>query len=379
MVGITAAESIHLLLGQLRYFSEHQYRVYLLAPASPEVQQFCDKEAVTYLPIRIVRSISPVRDFFSLVQILIIFLKVRPDIVNLGTPKVSFLGMMAAYLAGVKIRIYTCRGLRFQHESGWKRKLLKWTEKRTARLAHRILAISPSLSDKIQEEQIAPKDKIHLIGMGSSNGIDVDQFSVEAIDLQEKARLITHLNLQDKYVCGYVGRIVDRKGIKQLYQAFDAFYQQHKEARLLVLGVVYQDQLSDKTLIDKLNAHPAILMLGWKAYEKVPLFLSLMDVFLLPAWWEGFGNVLIQAAAMGVPIIASDTTGCKDAVKHNYNGILVPTYDEQAFLNAMLELNQNEILRKKFIKNGPIWARNFNSHSIWQGQQQLYEIMLRNK
>ena len=147
LVGITAEGSVNLLLGQLAYFKSLGYKTYLLAPYSERSAKFCENEGCEHLVINIEREISIWKDIKTLWQILKIFGRVKPDIINLGTPKVSLLGMIAGSWVGVPKRIYTCRGFRFEHEAGLKKKILIGMEKITAYFAHDVICISHSVCD----------------------------------------------------------------------------------------------------------------------------------------------------------------------------------------------------------------------------------------
>ena len=145
IIGITAEGSVNLLRGQLKYFKDRGYDTYLMSPDSLRVQEFCIKEGCTHLSIKIEREISLFKDIKTLFQIIQLFNNVKPEIINFGTPKVSLLGMIAGYLTRVPFRIYTCRGFRFEHEKGLKRRILVVMEKITSKLAHKVICISPSL------------------------------------------------------------------------------------------------------------------------------------------------------------------------------------------------------------------------------------------
>ena len=132
IIGITAEGSVNLLLGQLAFYKSKGYQTYLMAPYSERSAKFCIDEGCEHLIINIEREISISKDLKTLWQIFWIFKKVKRDIVNLGTPKVSLLGMIAAALLRVPKRIYTCRGFRFEHEAGIKRKVLIFMEKITS-------------------------------------------------------------------------------------------------------------------------------------------------------------------------------------------------------------------------------------------------------
>ena len=105
----------------------------------------------------------------------------------------------------------------------------------------------------------------------------------------------------------------------------------------------------------------------------VALHFSVMDVFVLPAWWEGFGNVVVQAADMGIAVIGSKGTGVCDAVNDGFNGINVPVGDVDKLVETMLLLKNDNALREKLAKNGPIWGQNFKPEIIWKGMDKLYQ------
>jgi glycosyltransferase involved in cell wall biosynthesis len=372
IVGITAPGSVNLIAGQLRYFTDLGYDTYLMAPNHQRVIEYCQREGCTHLPVDLVREITPLKDLKALFQVLKHLRKVKPDVVNFGTPKVSLLGMIAAKILGIKNRIYTCRGFRFEHETGLKKTILVTMEKITARFAHQIICISNSVRDLGIESAIFSADKSLVIHKGSSNGIDLERFSLSQVNATQIADLKSELGLNTThFVYGFVGRLIDRKGIKELYESFHNLYAENHFLRLLVVGPVEMSQIADLSLIEKMDQHPGILLVGTQS--NVPLYLSVMDVFCLPAWWEGFGNVSVQAAAMGLPVIATDVTGSKDAVSKDFNGLLIPAKSTEALQEAMFSLYEHPYKRKELGDNGLVWAQNFDSKMIWDGMHQLYQ------
>lgn len=370
IVGITAPGSVNLLRGQLKYFHNKGFETYLIAPDDQKTRAFCAQENCTLLPVKIEREISLFRDLISLWVIIRHFYRVKPDIVNLGTPKMGLLGMIAAKLLGVKRRIYTCRGFRYEHEKGFKRKILMFMERLTGIFAHEIICISPSVKELGVKDKIFKPEKCRVIHKGSSNGINTEKFNPAIISQVEKQSLIKKLNLSNTFVFGFVGRLIDRKGIAELYAAFDQVYKKDKDAALIIVGPLEFEQISDKSLVNKLKSHPGIIMPG--RTDNVPLYLSIMDVFVLPAWWEGFGNVFVEAAAMGIPVISTKGTGTKDAVSDGFNGILVDVKDVTQLTSAMLDLKDNREKRIQMGKNGIQWAKNFDTKIIWEGLDELY-------
>jgi len=372
IIGVSYEGSVNLLEGQMTYFKDLGYKTYLLSPKGPRAEKYCQNEQCELIPIAIEREISLVSDFINLIRIIFIFLKYKPDIVNLGTPKVALLGLIAAKITGVKRRIYTCRGFRFEHESGMKRKILVQMEKITGFCSHRIICISPSVEKFALENNLFPKEKTLVINYGSSNGVNLNLFNDKNITENQKNNLKQDLKLLDKFIFGFVGRLADRKGIKELVDTFLEIYKSNDTTRLLIVGPIENSQIKETSIIETLKNHPGIIFTGNKLLHEIPLYMSIIDVFVLPAWWEGFGNVLVQAAAMKVPVITTDATGTKDAVRHDYNGLIIPKYDTQELKTAMLRLYSDRELREKFGENGKIWSSNFNNKIIWDGMNKLY-------
>src|SRR5690606_29677947 len=134
-LGITVGGSSKLLEGQAEYLNSKDYDVYLMSPDHPKEKLFCEKEKCTHIPIEINRNISIFDDLRTLYNLTLKLRKLQPDIVNFGTPKMGFLGILAAKLSRVKNRIYTCRGLRYETERGIKRKILMFIERLSAKFA----------------------------------------------------------------------------------------------------------------------------------------------------------------------------------------------------------------------------------------------------
>lgn len=372
VIGITASTSTTLIKGQIKYFTSQGYETYLLATEDERTIAYCEEEGCTLLPITIQREISIFKDISTLMQIMRHFRKISPDVVNVGTPKIGLLGMIAAKLTGVPRRIYTCRGFRFEHEKGIKKNILMFMERLSGRFAQKIICISPSLENLSHKLNVFPKSKTVVIKKGSSNGIDISRFNPASVNSQSTIKLKDELSINGKFVFGFVGRLVDRKGITEIYQAFNELFKSNQNIRFIFVGGVEKEQISDETLLEKIENHPGILCVG-SQYD-VPLYMSLMDVFVLPGWGEGFGNVLVQAAAMRLPIISAKATGCMDAVSDGYNGMLISPKSVEELTNAMLLFYNDRELREQYGKNGIEWAKNFDSIAIWQEMEQLYQL-----
>ena len=290
----------------------------------------------------------------------------------MGTPKMGLLGMLAAWLCRVPNRIYTCRGFRYEHETGKLKKILMACEWISAACANTIICISPSVKALGVKDKLFNEKKCVVINKGSSNGIDPEQFSPSKVSRHDTNALKDKYGLQGKFVYGFLGRVVDRKGINELFEAFCSIYDEDQNVRLFVVGPWEMEQVKNKNLMTKMQNHPGVVVTG-KTFD-VALHFSVMDVFVLPAWWEGFGNVVVQAADMGLAVIGSTGTGVCDAVSDGFNGIQVPIRNVAKLTEAMRLIKTDQELREKLATNGPIWGQNFKPEIIWEGMDKLYKL-----
>lgn len=371
IVGITIPGSIGLLKGQLEYFSKHGYDVCLLTQHNEKSLEYCQRENCRPLNVTIAREISIRQDIKTLFALIRLFRQEKPDIVNAGTPKMGLLGMVAAWWCRVPKRIYTCRGFRYESEKGKTRTVLKATEKIAGFCAKQIFCISPSLKELAVKDRIFKDNKCVVINKGSSNGIDLSKFDINCVDKDEQQVLRQKIGIKDNFVFGFLGRIRDDKGINELFESFEKVYQTNNQCKLLVVGPWDEEHIKDKELHSKMTNHPGVILPG--RTDDVPLFLSIMDVFIMTTWREGFGNVYIQAAAMGIPVIGSDVTGSKSAVCAGYNGLLVNPHDISDISSAMVTMMKDSELRIEYGMNGIKWAQNFKSEIIWEGIDKLYQ------
>lgn len=370
IVGITIPGSIGLLKGQLKYFVNLGYDTSLLTQQDERSLAYCEKEECKAMNVKIARNISPIQDIKTLFALIRLFHREKPDIVNVGTPKMGMLGMIAAWWCRVPNRIYTCRGFRYEHESGILKHILMFCEWITGACAQKIICISPSVKTLGVKDKLFKEKKCVVINKGSSNGIDPNYFNRRNVKPEDTENLRKKLGLDGKFVYGFLGRIVDRKGIRELYEAFCKVYEKDRNCRLLIVGPWEFTQISDRTIYDKMMTHEGIVMPG--RTDNVPLYLTAMDVFVLPAWWEGFGNVVVQAADMGLPVIGSTGTGVCDAVCDGFNGINIEPKNVPALYDTMVRIRENKKLREKLAANGPVWGQNFKNEIIWAGMNELY-------
>lgn len=379
VTAITASISAVLIKGQLAHLKSEGYHPVLISSPGPEVEKLAADECIPLIPVYMKRDIGLLRDLRSLFTLIREIKKTRPDIVNAGTPKAGLLCMLAAWICRVPVRIYTLRG--FRHESATP--MLKWVlisiESLVCRLAHKVICISPSVLSLGLNERIIPKDKGVVLGSGSSNGIDLKRFSAERFTCSDRDVLRKQLGInKDDLVVGYVGRLIPRKGITELVQAWQVVHAQYPATKLLIVGPYEDDQPLPPETISAIRSDRSIITTG--LVSDVERYFLSMDIFALPAHWEGFGNVLIQAAAMGLPIVTTNVTGACDAVKADYNATLIPPQDVDALVAGIVRYIEDKNIRQKHGEAGPEWVRrNFDQGQVWEALCSFYENCLRKR
>ncbi len=371
VLGVTVPGSSRLLDGQARYFISKGYEVYLLSPDHPKEYKFCAREGCIHLPVNIEREINFLADIRTIMQIVKHLRHVKPDIVNLGTPKMGLLGIIAAFLLRIPNRIYTCRGLRYESETGVKRAILRAMENLTVMLANKVIYVGHSLRQSAINNRTTDLKKSFVIGNGSSNGVNLNYFARTTIDEEVRNSLLAKHSLTSKFVIGYVGRVSLHKGSVELVEAFDQLFKSNKSIALLMIGHMGCSEQFER----RVRAHPGIVYLEF--LDNVPLYMSLFDLFVLPSWREGFSNASIQAAALGLPVVTSTATGCVDAISPDFNGKLFEMKSVPQLKEAIQIYIDNLELVKQHSANSLTWAKKFKSEVIWDGIDQVYNEPLK--
>ena len=169
-------------------------------------------------------------------------------------------------------------------------------------------------------------DKVMRIGKGSSNGIDLEKFDPERVPATEVRALEEELGIRPgDFVLGYIGRITKDKGCNELIEAFEALSAVHPNLKLVIVGDFEESDTIRQENIDKIHENDNIILCGYTL--DIQKYYRLMNLFIFPTYREGFGNVSIEAQAMGVPVVAFDVTGARDTVIHGQTGMIVKDKD----------------------------------------------------
>ena len=349
LLGVTSPQTCLILGARLRALRQAGFRVLLVSSPGELLDSTAAREQVESIPIPMQREISPLSDPLSLFRLWLLLVRRRPDLVEFSTPKAGLLGTFAAMLCGVPRRVYMLRGLKCETAAGLKRHLLFAAERLTAACAHVVLCNSESLRRQAISLGLAAERKLRLLGEGSSNGVDVGHFSPGPSNVREKLGIP-----RSAKVVGFVGRLTCDKGLPELVDAFDSILRAEPAARLLLVG--WFDAAEDalgQDLRTRILRHSRIDCTGF-VRDTAPYYRA-MDVLVLPTFREGFPNVVLEAAASGVPVVTTECTGARDSVVSEVTGMLVPPGYPEAISEAVLKIICNPERRNRMGQAARLW------------------------
>lgn len=353
-----------LLRGQLRFMSQY-YDILAVSSGGKIFEEMLEEQGVGGVPIPMTRKITPFADLKALFLLIGLFLREKPDIVHTHTPKAGILGMLAAWITRVPVRLHTVAGLPLLVATGNKRKLLNFVEWLTYACATKVYPNSFVMQQIIIDNHLTKPQKLKVIANGSSNGIDTSFFSSEA----------SFKKLEHKYgvftFC-FVGRIVHDKGINELVHVFTRLYDVSPNVRLLLVGGFEKDL--DPVLPEveeQILHHPGISFVGWQS--DVRPFLAASDAFVFPSYREGFPNVVMQAGAMGLASIVTDINGCNEIIVDGKNGVIIPSKNEEALYQAMKDFVVHPEKVKQMAANArPMIASRYEQKMVWEALLEEY-------
>lgn len=355
-----------LLKGQLKFMSENGFEVIGVSSPGEALNDVERNEGVKTVGIEMTRSITPIQDLKALVQLIQLFRKEKPHIVHTHTPKAGLLGMMAAKITGVPHRLHTVAGMPLTVATGSKRQLLNQMEKLTYACATKVYPNSFGLEKIILNEKFTSPTKLKVIGKGSSNGIDTNEFDPNKVSEETKNEIRNDLGIakEDK-VFLFVGRVVKDKGINELVEAFNSLHSKNPNAHLVIVGNFERelDPLQPETE-NLIATHSHIHSVGYKT--NVIDYFAIADVLTFPSYREGFPNVVMQAAAMQLNCIVSDINGCNEIITNGENGWIIPVKNEGMLTDRMQWCLDNPIESKAMgMKNREIMLSNYERSFVW--------------
>ncbi len=371
----TAAVSMRIILrGQLRYMSDYFEVVGITTPDSLHFGQISNQEGIRLIPLKMERTISPIKDFLALWLLVSMFKREKPAIVHTHTPKAGLLGMLAARITGVPVRIHTVGGMPLFGLQGLKKQIVWFTEKITYACAHAVWPNSLGLRDWMEQTGLCLRNKMYVVAHGASNGVNTGFFDPIHPDLKGiRQTLREKLQIPSQaLVFSFVGRIAREKGMMELLEAYRQVKGKHQNVHIILVGLFENAHggLSKEERI-AIESEPGIHCLG--RFDDVRPYLVMSDVFIFPSFREGFPNALLEAGAMGLPVIATNINGCNEIIRHGHNGILIPPQRVQELADAMDTMISDEPKRKEMSANArEAIITHFENTVIWKSMHQAY-------
>jgi glycosyltransferase involved in cell wall biosynthesis len=323
---------LYILNGQPRFLNQY-FDVVIITNKSVKNRSLTDYEGVIIYELKFKRNINLLKDLKSLIQMIFLLLRIRPDIVHSYTPKAGLITMLSAWIVMVPIRIHTFTGLVFPHQKGLKKKLLIFIDRLICFCSTKIIPEGLGVKSDLISYSITKKN-LEIIGNGNISGVNTAFFSSTAINYEFALESlgIKADYLFNKFVYCFVGRLNVDKGLSELY---DAFIDLPENTILLIAGDLDNEGSPiSADLYNKLISNKRIIYLGF--INDVRLVLKLSNVLVLPSYREGFPNVLLQSLSMRVPAIATNISGCNEIIFNNLNGWLVEPKNHKALADKML-------------------------------------------
>lgn len=336
--------------------------------------QKAETEGVRFYSIAsLIRRVDPVEDIHTLWRILRIIRRENPTIVHTHSSKAGIIGRWAAWFSRVPIIVHTAHGHVFYGHFGTVvSKLFLAIEKLTAPITDLMIALTEGERQDYLEYKLCPIEKTVTI----HSGVDIRKFNHSMPDKGEAATFAGALGLKSTgLVIGTVGWLLPIKGPMVLLEAMERVWRIYPDAQLVYVGK--GDLLGElKARVERSNAGERVYFLGWR--DDIHKVMTVFDLFVLPSLNEGMGRVLVEAMACGKPLIASDTGGIPDLLKHDRNGLLVPPGDAEKLADAILKLLGEPERAVRMGVYGREFCRQFSIEAMLQKIDQSYQKLLVN-
>ncbi len=305
-----------------------------------QLHQQIESNLVNFIDLPIQRNISLVRDFMCLVKLLSILRCHKFDVVHTITPKAGLLGMLSSFFARTSYRFHTFTGQVWITRKGVLRHLLISIDKFIFRLSNHVLIDSPSQRDFLLSHFIVTRERSTVLGQGSISGVDISKFEFNELD---KSRIRSELTIpQDAFVNLFLGRLCKDKGLDELLEAF--LYNNRKGSKSYLLLVGPNEGKYTESYLTSFKSNKIILLAPTSNPNQ---YFSASDLLVLPSYREGFGTTVLEAAANGIPTLASNIYGLSDAVVDKETGFLHEVKNVQELSSKMLQLEQDTNLTKR--------------------------------
>lgn len=316
----------------MRGLDPDEWRVDLACSPGGRLEDLVREAGMGFVPFQdLVQPVAPAHDTLAVLRLAAYLRRTRYDVVHTHNSKAGFVGRLAARLAGAPCVVHTVHGFAFHdQEPPLRRALFRTLERRAARWCHHMIFISNPLAEWAGREGIRCPGGHSVI----PSGIELDRFA-PAADAERAAQRRRFGIAEDAPVVGIVSKLWPGKGHDVLLEALPAVRAAVPGAVLLVVGEGELRPALERRARE-LGVADAVVFAGF--LHDVRPACAAMDLSVLPSLFEGMGRVLLEAMAMGLPVVASDVGGIPDVVVHGGTGLLVPPGDRLALTNAICDI-----------------------------------------
>lgn len=349
------------------------YNVVLITGGTPDELGDLLDEHVSAIRVTFSRRVALWSDLTALLQLCRILRAGRYDVVHSLMPKTGLLAMVAGRLCGVPHRIHTFTGQVWATRTGLARYALKRLDRLIAWCATGLLTDSLSQRQFLIDQQVVPASRVQVLGQGSVCGVDLARFRPDP-EARQRIRAALGISGQAPLIL-FLGRVNREKGVLDLANAMRDVIRQRPDAHLLVVG---PDECG-------LDVELATLMADMpRNFHRVGYtdhpehYMASADLLCLPSYREGFGSVIVEAAAVGIPAVASRIYGLTDAVCDLDTGLLhEPGNREQirAAIDALISDDDRRITMGRRARHRAMAC--FDQNVVSEAMRQYYQELLR--
>jgi glycosyltransferase involved in cell wall biosynthesis len=369
----TVAKTLGFLQGQVDYLAERGLTFY---SAAGEASGLPAGWSPAFSAVEMPRRITPFRDVPAILRLARLMRRIRPAIVQGHTPKGGLLAMIASAITRVPIRIFHVHGLPHVAAKGLRRILLSAATKVSCSLAHEVFCVSHSMRQILIEEKLCPARKARVLANGSAGGIDTGRYNPSRYSPALRSECRRSLGIPaGAAVLLFAGRIVRDKGVVELTLAWQELSSRFSDVHLVVAGEFESQDPIPQDVRQSLENDSRVHLVG--VWRDMPALYAACDVAVLPTYREGFPNVLLEAAAMELPVVATRVPGCTDAVVDGVTGVLVPPYDAAALAREISRYVVDPELRSRRGAAGRARVlREFQPEVLYQEVHNRYRALL---
>jgi glycosyltransferase involved in cell wall biosynthesis len=307
-------------------------KLFIIGDKVTEYAQKYPKAIFIDLPIR--RNFSLIFDLYVLLKLIKYFKTIKPDIVHSLMTKSGLITAIASKIAGVKIRLHTFTGQIWSNKKGITKMLLRLIDKVICFFNTDCLTDSPSQSDYLYINGVKINGKpLKCLSKGSLSGVDLNRFNIEKL-LHSKKELKLKLNLNESdFILAYIARKSFDKGCMEMLKIFVKIKKLYPQIKLLYIGPDESKGAIQNFYLSNPEIKNNIIDIGFVHDHEN--YLAVCNILCLPSFREGFGSIVIDAAALKVPTIGYRIPGLIDSIADGCSGILVDINDMDQFVNKI--------------------------------------------